>query len=173
MILDLPETVEQPSQAPFTFISVLVWVLVYKPSTQTTTLLPARSRSLALHLARGRGSPPLRFASTRGPPSSTNTSQMFMARPDAERGARASGQQRAEVRVQERGGLDSEVGGQAGGGDWKVALEGLVVVRSDGRKWTSSLRPGRRSGRINRMPSGKLVQRARVAVVCRFGFAVG
>src|SRR6516164_9432054 len=36
--------------------------------------LPARSRDLALHLARGRGSPPLRFASTRGPPSSTNTS---------------------------------------------------------------------------------------------------
>src|SRR6516165_929424 len=37
--------------------------------------LPARSRDLALQLARGRGSPPLRFASTRGPPSSTNTSE--------------------------------------------------------------------------------------------------
>lgn len=50
---------------------VFVWVFVYKPNTQTNTLLPARSRSLALYLARGRGSPPLRSAPTRGPPSST------------------------------------------------------------------------------------------------------
>src|ERR1700680_3730198 len=78
----------------------LGWSSISRPP-QTTTLLPARSRDLALHLARGRGSPPLRFASTRGPPSSTNTSQMFMARPDGEGGAGASGQQLAEERVQE------------------------------------------------------------------------
>ena len=96
--------------------------------------LPARSRSLALQLARGRGSPPLRFASTRGPPSSTNTSQMFMARPGAERGAGASGQQQAEERVQECEGLGSEV---ARTGRWgrtrRWISSGLVVVRSDGR----------------------------------------
>ncbi len=45
--------------------------------------------------------PSLRFASTRGPPSSTNTSQMFMARPDAERRVRASGQQQADRREQQ------------------------------------------------------------------------
>jgi hypothetical protein len=73
-------TATAPTCSPWVF----VWVFVYKPNTQTNTLLPARSRSLALQLARGRGSPPLRFASTRGPPSSTNTSQMFLARPAAE-----------------------------------------------------------------------------------------
>lgn len=57
---------------------------------------------MALQLARGRGSPPLRFASTRGPPSSTNTSQMFMARPDAEWWTGASGQQQVEDREQAR-----------------------------------------------------------------------
>src|ERR1700680_2887990 len=102
-------------------------------------LLPARSRNLALHLARGRGAPPLRFASTRGPPSSTNTSQMFMARPDAERGAGASGQQHAEERVQECEGLDSQVGGQAGGGGLEGGYRGgLWSLDQTGE--TSSLR---------------------------------
>jgi hypothetical protein len=50
------------------------WLSGYEPDTHLAALLLARSRDLALHLARGRGSPPLRFASTRGPPSSTNTS---------------------------------------------------------------------------------------------------
>src|ERR1700730_8411830 len=73
---------------------VVPWVVPYKRTTQGTRLLRARAGNFALHLARGRGSPPLRFASTRGPPSSTNTSQMFMARPGAERGV---GSERAAV----------------------------------------------------------------------------
>ncbi len=77
-------------------LRVVPWLVPYKRTTQGTRQLPARSGSLALQLARGRGSPPLRFASTRGPPSSTNTSQMFMARPDAEWRAGASGQQQVE-----------------------------------------------------------------------------
>jgi hypothetical protein len=48
---------------------------------------------------RGRGPPPFRFAPIRGPPSSTNTSQMFMARPVAEWWTGASGQQQVESRA--------------------------------------------------------------------------
>src|ERR1700675_4554106 len=96
---------------------VVPWEVLYKRTTQGSTLLPARSGSLALHLARGRGSPPLRFASTRGPPSSTNTSQMFMARPGAEWLAGASGQQLAEQRMQACEGLRSEVVGTVRGED--------------------------------------------------------
>jgi hypothetical protein len=70
---------------------LFVWVFVYETNTQTNTLLPAGRGNLALQPARGRESPPLRFASTRGLPSSTNTSQMFMARPAAERGRKRAG----------------------------------------------------------------------------------
>ena len=59
---------------------------------------------------------------------------MFMARPDAERGAGASGQQQAEEQVQECEGLGSEV---ARTGRWGRSRRwisgGPVVVRSDGR----------------------------------------
>jgi hypothetical protein len=78
---------------------VFVWVFVYKPNTQTNTLLPAHSRSLALHLARGRGSPPLRFASTRGPPSSTQHITDVQGEAMCRAGAGASGQQQAEGRM--------------------------------------------------------------------------
>ena len=80
-----PKTLVRSADLPRqVFGWVVVWLFVHEAATHPKTLLPARSLNLALHLARGRGSPPLRFASTRGPPSSTNTSQMFMARPDAE-----------------------------------------------------------------------------------------
>ena len=78
--LVLRETAERPSRRRWCSSRVFVWAFVYRPTIQTSRLLPARSRNLALRLARGRGSPPLRFASTRGPPSSTTTSQMFVAR---------------------------------------------------------------------------------------------
>ena len=47
---------------------LFVWVFVYKPNTQTNTLLPARSRSLALHLTRGRGVPASPLRSKPGTP---------------------------------------------------------------------------------------------------------
>jgi len=97
--------------------SLFIWVFAYRPHTQMNRLLPARSRFLALHLARGRGSSPFRCAPTRRPPSSTNTSQMFMARPDTERVAGASGQRRAEG--------DREIGGRGDRG-WAGAGECLA-----------------------------------------------
>ncbi len=79
---------------------VFVWVFVFKPNTQTNRLLPARSRSLALYLARGRGSPPLRFAPTRGPPSSTQHITDVQGKARCRAGAGASGQQQTEDREQ-------------------------------------------------------------------------
>jgi hypothetical protein len=67
-------------------------------TSEPNTRLPARWRSLALHLARGRGSPPLRCAPDPGTPFlDQQTSQMFRSRAryrvmsDSERAAACRG----------------------------------------------------------------------------------
>jgi len=96
---------------------------------ETNMLLPARSQSLALHLARGRGSPPLRFAPDPGTPFlDQQTSQMFRSRArcrvmwESERTA-ASGCTRTTT----TGGLDKE---DEQVGQWRLVPAGRWAAGS-------------------------------------------